>query len=82
MEKKILLGTLGGAVAGTIVSMAIYMGIFGSMAEQWMAEHGTCLEEMNSTWWFVCAMVHGLLSALIYHKRGITKLKIGADAGV
>lgn len=81
MEKKILLGTIGGAVAGTVVSMAIYMGIFGNMAEQWMAENGACLKEMNPTWWFVSAMVHGLLYALLFHKMGIKTTKSGAITG-
>ncbi len=81
MEKKILFGTIGGAVAGTIVSMAIYMGLFGSMAEQWMAEHGTCLKEMDPTWWFLSAIVHGLLYSLLFHKMGINTPKIGAVTG-
>ena len=81
MEKKILFGTVGGAVAGTVVSMAIYMGIFGSMAEQWMAEHGACLKEMNPTWWFVSAIVHGFLFALLFHKMGINTAKNGAVTG-
>ena len=81
MEKKILFGTVGGAVAGTVVSMVIYMGIFGSMAEQWMAEHGACLKEMNPTWWFVSALIQGLLYALLFHKMGINTLKSGAITG-
>jgi len=81
MEKKILFGTLGGAIAGTIVSLAIYMGIFGSMAEQWMAEHGACLKEMNESWWFVSAILHGFLIALLFHKMGINTAKNGAITG-
>ena len=81
MEKKILFGTVGGAVAGTVVSMVIYMGIFGSMAEQWMAENGACLKEMNPTWWFVSAIVHGFLFALLFHKMGINTAKNGAVTG-
>jgi len=81
MEKKILLGTLGGAVAGTIVSMAIYMGIFGGMAEQWMAEHGACLKEMNTTWWFVSALIQGFLYALLFHKMGLNTVKNGGITG-
>jgi hypothetical protein len=81
MEKKILFGTVGGAVAGTVISMVIYMGIFGSMAEQWMAEHGACLKEMNPTWWFVSALIQGLLYALLFHKMGINTSKSGAITG-
>lgn len=81
MEKKILFGTLGGAIAGTIVSMAIYLGMFGGMAEQWMAEHGACLKEMNQTWWFVSAIVQGLLFAMLLHRMGIQTAKSGAITG-
>lgn len=81
MEKKILFGTLGGAITGTIVSMAIYMGIFGSMAEQWMAEYGACLKEMNPSWWFVSALLQGFLYALLFHKMGINNAKNGAITG-
>ncbi|MBK9257838.1 MAG: hypothetical protein IPM42_20480 [Saprospiraceae bacterium] len=81
MEKKILFGTLGGAITGTVVSMAYYMGIFGSMAEQWMADNSACLKDMNPTWWFVGAILQGLLFALLFHKMGINTTKSGAFAG-
>lgn len=81
MEKKILFGTIGGAIAGTVVSMAIYMGLFGSMAEQWMTEHGACLKEMNPTWWIVSAIVQGLLYSLLFQKMGIDTPKGGAITG-
>jgi hypothetical protein len=52
MEKKMLFGTLGGGVTGMLVSMAIFMGIFGSMAEQWMQDNAACLKPMegNMVW--------------------------------
>ncbi len=81
MEKKIIFGTLGGALAGMIVSMAIYLGIFGGMAEEWQATHGACLKEMNMLWWIVATLLWGLLFALLLHKFGISTVKSGAIAG-
>lgn len=81
MEKKILFGTLGGAVTGTLMSMVIYMGIFGGMTEQWMAEHGSCLKEMDTTWWFVGGLLQGLFYALLLHKMGVNTFQGGMIAG-
>ncbi len=78
MEKKILFGTLGGALAGFIASMIVFMGIFGGMAEQWMAEHGACLKEMNMVWWVVATLFYGLLYAWLLHKLGADTFKSGA----
>jgi hypothetical protein len=80
MEKKIFLGTLGAWVAGTAVSMAIFMGIFSSMAEQWMADNKDCLVEMNMVWWFVSGLVISLLMAILLHKFGVSTFKGGAIA--
>lgn len=81
MEKKILFGTLGGALAGLIASTVIFMGIFGSMAEQWMADNAACLKEMNPAWWLVSALVQGLLYAILIYKMDISGWKGGALAG-
>ncbi|RMH15647.1 MAG: hypothetical protein D6698_10930 [Gammaproteobacteria bacterium] len=64
-----------------IVSMAIYLGIFGGMAEEWQATHGACLKEMSMFWWIVATLLWGLLFALLLHKFGISTVKSGAIAG-
>ncbi len=81
MEKKILFGTLGGALAGLIASTVIFMGLFGGMAEQWMADNAACLKEMNPAWWPASALAQGLLYALLLHKMGVSTWKGGAMAG-
>lgn len=81
MEKKILFGTLGGLVAGTVLAMVIFMGIFGGMAEQWMAEHGDCLKEMNPALGILASLFYSLLIAILLHKFGISTFKSGAIAG-
>ncbi len=83
MEKKILFGTLGGGATGMLVSMAIFMGIFGSMAEQWMADNAACLKPMDGSmvWWIVTSLIWGLLYSLLFHKMGVSGFKGGAIAG-
>lgn len=81
MEKKILFGTLGGLVAGTAVAMAIFMGLLGGMAEQWMAEHGACLKEMNMTGGILGSLFQSLFFAILLHKFGTNNFKSGAIAG-
>lgn len=81
MEKKIILGTLGGLVAGTLVAAVIYMGILGSTAEKWMQDNAACLNEMNPIWWIVGGLVQALFYAILLHKFGITTFKGGAIAG-
>lgn len=80
MEKKIIFGTLGGFVAGSIVAMAIFMGILGSMAEKWTADNASCLN-MNMVGGMVGSLVLSLLMAIILHKFGISTIKSGAIAG-
>ena len=81
MEKKILFGTLGGLVAGILLTMAIFMGIFGGMAEQWQAEHGACLKEMNPALGILGSLFFSLFMASLLHKFGISTFKSGAIAG-
>lgn len=80
MEKKILFGTLGGFVTGTILAMAIFMGIFGGMAEKWQAEYAACLN-MNMTGGVVGSLVFSLLIAILLAKFGVDTFKSGAMAG-
>jgi len=80
MEKKIIFGTLGAWVVGTLVSMAIFMGVLGSQAEQWMATYKDCLNEMNTVWWFVSGLVISLFMAILLHRFGVSTFKGGAIA--
>jgi hypothetical protein len=82
MEKKIIFGTLGGAVAGLLVATVIYMGLLGSRAEQWQADNAACLNEMNPVWWLVASLVQALFYAILLHKSGISTFKGGAVAGI
>lgn len=81
MEKKILFGTLGGAIAGILVAMIIYMAILGGMAEQWQSDNAACLNEMNPAWWFVGGLVQALFYAILLHKLGVSTFKGGIMAG-
>lgn len=81
MEKKILFGTLGGAVTGMLVAMVLFMGILGGMAEQWMQENAACLKEMNTVAGIGGSLAQALLMALLLHKLGISTFKSGAVAG-
>ena len=81
MEKKILLGTLGGLVAGTVAAMAIFMGILGGMAEQWMAEYASCLKEMSVAGSLMGSVFQALLLAILLHKFGVSTFGAGAVAG-
>ncbi len=81
MEKRIILGTLGGAVAGLVVSMFFFTVVLSGMAEKWMAENASCLKEMSMTWWIVGSLVFALLLTIILDKFGISTMKSGAIAG-
>jgi hypothetical protein len=81
MEKKILLGTLGGAVVGTLVGVIFFMGIYGGMAEKWMAEHGACLKEMKPLFWILGGLVQALFYAILLHKLNANSFRSGAIAG-
>lgn len=84
MEKKILFGTLAGAVTGTIAAMAIFMGLLGSMAEKWYAENAGCVKAMDDApMWamIVASLVQGLFMAILLHRFGVSTFKGGAIAG-
>ncbi|TAK35813.1 MAG: hypothetical protein EPO28_14160 [Saprospiraceae bacterium] len=81
MEKKIILGTLGGTVAGMVVAAAIFMGIFGGKMEKWMADNASCLNDMNPVWWIVGSLVISLFTAILLHRFGVSTFKGGAIAG-
>ncbi len=81
MEKKILLGTLGGAVAGMAVAMALFMGLLGGMAEQWMQENAACIKEMNMVAGVAGSLVLSFFVAVLLHKFNISTFKSGAIAG-
>lgn len=81
MEKKIIFGTLGSAVAGMVVATVIFMGILGSKAEKWMTDNADCLNEMNPVWWVVGSLVISLFTAILLHRFGVSTFKGGAIAG-
>ncbi|MBL7829324.1 MAG: efflux RND transporter permease subunit [Saprospiraceae bacterium] len=81
MEKKIIFGTLGGMVAGSVVAMAIFMGLLGGMTEAWAREFASCLKPMDPTWWLVASLLFSLFNAILLHKFGVSTLKGGAFAG-
>lgn len=85
MEKKLFLGTLIGAVAGTVISTIWFMFLFGSQAEQWMTENAACVRQMEETpiWaWILATLVMGFLGALTLHRLGINDMKKGALTGL
>jgi hypothetical protein len=85
MEKKILIGTILGAIAGTIITSIWFMGIFGSQAEKWMTENAACVKQMNEMpmWaWILATLLMGFLGALTLHKLGIHDVKKGALTGL
>lgn len=81
MTKKLLLGTLGGALAGVLFSMIIYMGFMQGMSEQWMKEFESCLKEMNMIWWIVGSIIMSLFVTILFIKLGVNTLKGGAITG-
>jgi hypothetical protein len=81
MEKKIILGTLGGAVTGIVLSMLIFMTLFSGMMEKWMADNAACVLEPNMTWWIVGSLVYSLFITILLHKFGVNTFKGGAIAG-
>lgn len=81
MVKKILLGTLVGFIVGSVVSGAIYMGLFGEMGEQWMKDYADCLKEMNYTGWVLGSLVYSIFIAILLHKFDNNDFKSGAFSG-
>ena len=81
MGKKIILGTLGGTVAGMLVAMAVFMGLLGGTMEEWMKDYAGCLKEMNMAAGIAGSLVLSLFMALVLHKFGVSTFKGGAIAG-
>ncbi len=81
MEKKIILGTLGGAVTGLLLSMAIFMTLMGGMMEKWLADNAACVHEPNVVWWVVGSLVFSLFITILLYKFGVNTFKGGAVAG-
>jgi hypothetical protein len=84
MEKKILFGTLAGAITGTVLAMAVFMGLLGSMSEQWYADNVGCVEQMDEApvWaMIVASLVQALFMAILLHRFGVNTFKDGAIAG-
>jgi hypothetical protein len=81
MVKKIIYGTLGGTVAGIIISMIFFMGIYGGMAEQWMQDYAACLKEQNYVWWIIGSLLFSLFLTILLYKFGVSNFKGGAIAG-
>jgi hypothetical protein len=57
------------------------MGIFRGLTEQWQAEHGACLKEMNMLFGLLGSLSFSLLMALLFHKLGINTFRSGAITG-
>jgi TRAP-type mannitol/chloroaromatic compound transport system permease large subunit len=84
MEKKILFGTLAGAITGTVAAMAIFMGLLGSMAEKWYAENSACVNAMeDAPMWamIVASLVQGLFLAVLLYRFGVSTFKGGLISG-
>lgn len=84
MEKKILFGTLAGAITGTVLAMAVFMGLLGSMSEQWYADNVGCVKQMDEApMWamIVASLVQALFVAILLHRFGVNTFKGGAIAG-
>jgi hypothetical protein len=84
MEKKLLFGTLAGAVTLVVLSMAIFMGLLGSMAERWFAENAGCVLSMEESpvWvWIVATLVQAFFLAYLLHRFGVTTFKGGLTTG-
>ncbi len=81
MEKKIILGTLGGAVASMLVTGIFFAGLLGSTAEKWMQDNAACLKEMNMMWWVAASLVQCLFMAIVIYKFGAGTFRSGIVAG-
>lgn len=81
MEKKIIFGTLGGAVIGLLLSMAIFITLMGGMMEKWLADNAACVHEPDMVWWIVGSLVFSLFVTILLHKFGVSTFKGGAVAG-
>jgi hypothetical protein len=81
MGKKLILGTLAGTIAGMVFSMAIFMGLMGDMADQWMKDNEGCVKEMSMAWWVIGSVVISLFLTILLIKFRTTTFKGGAIAG-
>ncbi len=81
MGKKLILGTLAGTIVGMVFSMAIFMGLMGDMADQWMKDNEGCLKEMSMVWWVIGSVVISLFVTILQIKFGTITFKGGAIAG-
>ena len=81
MEKKILLGTLGGTIAAMLIAGIIFAGLLGKTTQTWMQENAACLNELNMVWWVAGSLVQGLFLAILIQKFGISTFSSGAVAG-
>ncbi len=84
MEKKLLFGTLAGAVTLVVLSMAIFMGLLGSTAERWFAENAGCVLSMEESplWvWIVATLVQAFFLAYLLHRLGVSTFKGGLVTG-
>lgn len=81
MGKKLILGTLAGTIAGMVFSMAVFMGLMGDMADQWMKDNEGCVKEMSMVWWVIGSVVISLFVTILQIKFGINTFKGGAIAG-
>ncbi|MCB0655280.1 MAG: hypothetical protein KDC57_04045 [Saprospiraceae bacterium] len=85
MIKKLSLGTLIGSIAATIVSSIWFVGLFGSKADQWLAENADCARQMDDMpyWaWILAILVLGFIGALALDKLKIKDALNGGMAGL
>lgn len=84
MIKKLLFGSLTGSVAGTLVSLVIFIGLFGSTGEQWLQDNIDCVKQMNEMpvfAWILAILAQGLLLTAILLRFGVNDFKSGAING-
>jgi cytochrome b subunit of formate dehydrogenase len=80
MIKKLILGSLGGLVTGSIVSTIIFMGLMGSKVEEWMQENAACLHEMSPVGMIAGSLVLSVFITILLMKFEITTFMEGAKA--
>ncbi len=81
MIKKLAIGSLVGLITGAILSMIIFMGLMGNMAETWMQENAACLKEMNPVWWVVGSLVMSIFVTILFIKLQVKSFRQGALTG-
>ncbi|MFZ1705405.1 MAG: hypothetical protein WAT79_13740 [Saprospiraceae bacterium] len=78
MTKKILIGTITGFIVGSIMAGIIFFGLLGSMAEQWMKDHASCLKEMDMMGGVFGSLIFSYLMAILLEKYDVKDFKSGA----